>query len=199
MFNEYSDIKGVVQGTMGKRRGARPHRAVQQGNDAHPMMRRNEFGARHNAAARTMTRAAPPTVRTTPTTRPTMKALYPASHDIPRLNESALALKIARHSHCSTCNSCFGLRPPPDVAVELDDASDVDDEMGKLASYRTDENEHQHGDYLHSCRCGHAVTNHGADKAALGQDEFIRRAKAAVRLDEFLQVSISSPVDTCRK
>jgi hypothetical protein len=125
---------------------------------------------------------------TTQTTSSTMKALYPASHDIPKLNESVLALKIARHSHCSTCNSCSGLRPSPGVTVELDDADELDNELGELAGYGEDD-VIRANDYLHSCKCGHSVTNHGADKAIIGQDEFNRRGRTAVRLDEILQVS----------
>lgn len=123
----------------------------------------------------------------------TMKVLYPASHNIPQLNESALALKIARHSHCSTCSSCSGLRPPPGVAVTLDE-EDINKSLGALAGYDSDDSDSSAHGYLQSCTCGHEVLHHGADKAAIGADEFARRARVSVRLDEFLQVSSSEEV-----
>lgn len=108
----------------------------------------------------------------------TMKVLYPASHDIPRLSQELLALKIARHSRCSSCSSCSGLRPPPDVEVALD--SEIQPESQEHSA---------HGPYLQLCSCGHDVLAHGADPSSIGVEEFARRSRVAVRLDELLEVS----------
>lgn len=117
-----------------------------------------------STSARTAQRTPPPAA---------MKALYPTSHDIPSLSEDARALKIARHSPCSVCTAefCPGLHPPPVIELVLD--SD--------AAYG--------GDYLASCACGHDASEHGADLHELGVEEFERRARVAVRMDELLQVS----------
>lgn len=103
-----------------------------------------------------------------------MKALYPTSHDIPKLPEAALALKIARHSPCSICTAeiCPGLRPPPIVQLFPDSDEDYDGSES----------------YLSSCTCGHDATEHGADRSEIGASEFSRRGRVAVRLDELLQV-----------
>lgn len=112
-----------------------------------------------------------------------MKALYPASNDIPNLPDSHLALKIARHTRCSDSDcSCPGLRPPPGWRVFLDtpDGTDSDDD-GEPPSK-----------YLDRCGCGHGVSAHGADLSALGHDEFARRGRVAVRVDELLEVRLPS-------
>lgn len=108
-----------------------------------------------------------------------MKALYPTSHHIPSLPDDALALKIARHSPCSICTAefCSGLRPPP--MFELVPDSDE--------SYDGSES------YLSSCSCGHDAEDHGANLSEIGQDEFARRGRVAVRIDELLQASDVSP------
>ncbi len=111
---------------------------------------------------------------TTLTHPATMKALYPTSHEIPKLPEPALALKIARHSPCSICTAeiCPGLRPPPIVQLVLDSDEDYDGSES----------------YLSSCGCGHDATDHGADLGEIERTEFNRRGRVAVRLDELLQV-----------
>jgi hypothetical protein len=103
-----------------------------------------------------------------------MKVLYPTSHEIPKLSEPALALKIARHSPCSVCTSefCPGLRPPPFMQLVPDSDEDYDGSES----------------YLSSCACGHDATDHGADRSEIGSTEFSRRGRVAVRLDELLQV-----------
>ncbi|KAI8993065.1 hypothetical protein BD414DRAFT_483199 [Trametes punicea] len=109
-----------------------------------------------------------------------MKVLYPSSHDIPSLSDSQLALKIARHSRCSLCQTCSGLRPPPGWRVFLDipDGNDSDDDDEAPPSR-----------YLDRCECGHDVNAHGADMASIDHDEFVRRGRVAVRLDELLEDS----------
>jgi hypothetical protein len=106
----------------------------------------------------------------------TMKALYPTSHNIPALSDAALALKIARHSPCSICTSeiCPGLRPPPIVQLVPDSDDDYDGSES----------------YLSSCACGHDVTDHGADLSVISRNEFERRGRIAVRIDQLLQVSL---------
>lgn len=133
------------------------------------------------AAAPSPWQSHPPTTKHTAlsslraTTR-TMKALYPASHHIPNLPEPLLALKIARHSRCSSCPSggCPGLRPPPDLDVVLD--SDIYDDESRSAPY------------LSICVCGHRVRDHGADPTVIEDNEFYRRARVAGRLDELSEM-----------
>ncbi|KAI0684806.1 hypothetical protein BC835DRAFT_1292092 [Cytidiella melzeri] len=102
-----------------------------------------------------------------------MKALYPTSHEVPKLSESALALKIARHSPCSICTAeiCPGIRLPPVVQLVLDSDEGYDGTQS----------------YLSSCGCGHDAIDHGADRSEIGSAEFSRRGRVAVRLDELLQ------------
>jgi histone acetyltransferase len=114
-----------------------------------------------------------------------MKVLYPASNKLPQLSDSTLALKIARHSRCSACVTCPGLRPPPGTTVTLDEPEDTDDVDQLLSSTIDGE---PSGIYLDACICGHPRSKHGADKGGLGAEEFARRARAAVRLDELLGV-----------
>jgi histone acetyltransferase len=116
----------------------------------------------------------------------TMKRLYPSSADIPSLTQSQLALKIARHSPCSACDSCTGLRPPADVEVVLDDAI-ASSSLGDLEQYGSDD-DNAITDYLELCTCGHGVQEHVSE---IGTEEFNRRAKVAVRLDEILHVSLN--------
>lgn len=119
-----------------------------------------------------------------------MKLLYPASHEIPLLSDSILAVKVARHSHCSLCKSCVGLHPPHGVVVVLDgddDGGGASTSLGGLTGYGSDEEERP-DQYLHSCACGHDLYDHGADKTAIGPDEFARRGRVSVRLDEMLEV-----------
>lgn len=113
-----------------------------------------------------------------------MKVLYPTSHDIPRLSQELLAIKIARHSSCSSCSSCSGLRPPPGVEVALDSESQPGLSPSALQEYSASST------YLQLCSCGHDVFAHSADPSAIGVEEFARRSRVAVRLDELLEVSV---------
>ncbi|PIL36145.1 hypothetical protein GSI_01805 [Ganoderma sinense ZZ0214-1] len=108
-----------------------------------------------------------------------MKVLYPASHDIPSLPDSHLSLKISRHSRCSACSTCLGLHPPPGWRV-FSDASDGSD---------SDDDGEPPSKYLDRCECGHGVLHHGADMSSIGHEEFARRGRVAVRLDELLEDS----------
>ena len=62
--------------------------------------------------------------------------------------------------------------------MDASDGSDSDDD-GELAS-----------DYLDRCACGHGVMEHGANISSIGHEEFVRRGRVAVRLDELLEVSL---------
>ncbi|KAJ7594314.1 hypothetical protein C8J56DRAFT_854403 [Mycena floridula] len=111
-----------------------------------------------------------------------MTKLYPRSRD--DSSDSLLALRIARHSPCESCE-CTGLRPQPDVFVALDEPRQAAP-TGLLVQYGSDDDDDD-DDYLDSCTCGHGITDHGADFSALGIAEFQRRARVASRLDEELQ------------
>ncbi|KIJ49448.1 hypothetical protein M422DRAFT_161147 [Sphaerobolus stellatus SS14] len=98
-------------------------------------------------------------------------ALYPASHIMDGLSQSALALKIARHSRCPLCSDCQGLTPKDEISVKLDSEWD-ERTMGPAA-------------YLDSCRCGHTVAEHAAAED-VPREEYKRRGRVAIRLDELL-------------
>lgn len=102
--------------------------------------------------------------------------LYPTSHDFHSLNEESLALKIARHSHCSRCDDCFGLVPDENVTVILDTAA-------------LDNNTSEPAGYITSCRCGHSVRDHAVLEHT-SPEEYVRRGRVAIRLDELLDVSL---------
>lgn len=117
------------------------------------------------------------------------KYLYPTSHSLPALSESQLALKIARHSRCATCSSCTGLVPPLGYTILPDAVLDSDDVEQFLLESTTNENDDEPAKgYLNICCCTHGLEMHGADKSKIGQEEFMRRARVAIRLDELLQV-----------
>ena len=116
-----------------------------------------------------------------------MKVSYPASHLQTKLDDSKLALKIARHSPCSVCHNCGGLHPPSDVEVVLDELLN-ESSLDVLGQYGSDD-EDTHLPYLATCACGHGVVQHNAEESDLGRAEFLRRSRVAIRLDELLQVS----------
>ncbi|KAF8635220.1 hypothetical protein AX17_003996 [Amanita inopinata Kibby_2008] len=116
-----------------------------------------------------------------------MKYAYPASNVQYALNDPQLALRIARHSPCRVCNTCSSLHPPPNVDVVLDSTRQLQSHsLGHLGQYGSDDEETPFA-YLATCACGHSVTQHSADEAAIGRSEFLRRGRVATRLDELLQ------------
>ncbi|KAJ7178350.1 hypothetical protein C8R43DRAFT_973061 [Mycena crocata] len=114
-----------------------------------------------------------------------LKFTYPASHEQESLTDQHLALKIARHSPCTSCDSCPGLHPDPSWEVVLDDLS-AEPSLVELDQYGSDDDEGQLS-YLKTCACGHDMYYHGANQPLLGRDEFLRRGRVAIRLDEMLQ------------
>ncbi|KAJ6587080.1 hypothetical protein DFH09DRAFT_1142523 [Mycena vulgaris] len=114
-----------------------------------------------------------------------MKFTYPASHEQDALNDQLLALKIARHSSCTACEACSGLHTDPSWEIVLDDLS-AEPSLVELDQYGSDD-EDGHPTYLTACVCGHDMYHHGADQSQLGRDEFLRRGRVAIRLDELLQ------------
>ncbi|KAJ7188073.1 hypothetical protein C8R46DRAFT_1053576 [Mycena filopes] len=114
-----------------------------------------------------------------------MKHLYPASHEQDALSDQLLALKIARHSACTSCDACSGLHPDPSWELVLDDLS-AEPSLVELDQYGSDDEDGQ-PNYLKSCACGHDMYDHGANQPQLGRDEFLRRGRVAIRLDELLQ------------
>ncbi|KAL5523700.1 hypothetical protein ACEPAG_7873 [Sanghuangporus baumii] len=115
-----------------------------------------------------------------------MSALYPAGFDINNLSKNAIALKIARHSRCSDCNSCPGLHPPPDVTLVLDSSESGEESSLGNANHIGFGEDEKDSRYLDICACGHGTKSHGADELRLGKSEYVRRAKVAIRLDELL-------------
>ena len=115
-----------------------------------------------------------------------MKLSYPSPAIAPFSDSVLLALRIARHTPCSACNTCQGLRPPPGVELVLGDDTCHRSSLGDLNQYGSDEDDEP--TCLETCVCGHDVVDHGADEAALGPEEFSRRARLAVHLDKLLQV-----------
>jgi histone acetyltransferase len=61
--------------------------------------------------------------------------------------------------------------------------------MGSLTQYGSDD-EDDVLDLLNICNCGHDVPAHGANISEIGSEEFARRGRVAVRLDELLQVCL---------
>lgn len=117
-----------------------------------------------------------------------MEFVYPASNDLSKLSSPALALKIARHSSCTACTTCPGLRPPRGSSVALD-TSRGDSTLGDLTQYGSDD-EDDPPNYLQTCGCGHGCEQHGVEDA-LGKEEVTRRGKVAIRIDELLGVRSS--------
>jgi hypothetical protein len=117
-----------------------------------------------------------------------MKLLYPSPHQ-PRPNDALIAIRIARHSPCSLCDSCHGLHPPYGIEVVLDEIR-ARSSLGDLSQYGSDDDDG--ATYLDSCACGHTVKDHNADQSELDGIEFYRRSRVATRLDEQLQVSSPS-------
>jgi histone acetyltransferase len=117
-----------------------------------------------------------------------MKALYPASNILENLDHTKRALKIARHSPCSLCNnSCLGLQPPLGIKAVPDESASP---FQGLFDYGSDDDDEPKDSlsYLEFCQCGHDVKYHGANEAEIGSEEFTRRARVAIRLDELIQV-----------
>jgi histone acetyltransferase len=119
-----------------------------------------------------------------------MKLLYPASHEIPDLSDAQLTIKIARHSPCSICDDCNGLHPAPDMNV-VSDGKGIDFSLESLEHHGSEDEV----PYFDTCECGHIARDHGADVSSVGSEEFARKGRVAVRLDELLQVSIPSICD----
>ena len=121
-----------------------------------------------------------------------MKFAYPASNQISQLNDTQRTVKIARHSPCSSCTNCPGLRPPYNVHLILDDHIIADSSLRDLGQYGSDvDDEDADLGYLNTCTCGHEAAQHNADEHRLGPAEFARKARVAVRLDEILQASLT--------
>ena len=116
-----------------------------------------------------------------------MKRSYPAAHDLSKLSDALLVLKIARHSPCQTCETCPGLSPASHVEVVLDDEEN-DSLLGGLEQYGSDDDDSPI--YLELCACGHSAREHGAEQALLGREEFMRKAKVGIRCDELLKVCL---------
>ncbi|KAK0504748.1 hypothetical protein EDD18DRAFT_1126173 [Armillaria luteobubalina] len=114
-----------------------------------------------------------------------MKYAYPVSHVFSKLDTPQLSLKIARHSPCTRC-ACTGLHPDPDDEVVFDDEAQHTFSIGDLGQYGSDD-EDANPPYLEFCGCGHGLKEHDATEAGIGVEEFLRRSRVAVRLDELLQ------------
>ncbi|KAF8556087.1 hypothetical protein OG21DRAFT_1409723 [Imleria badia] len=113
-----------------------------------------------------------------------MRLTYPPVTET-SFSDAALAFKIARHTPCSACDTCHGLRPPPDTQVVLDDQDSRKSSLGALDQYGSDEDDEPA--YLCTCICGHEVGDHGAEESVVGREEFSRRGDLAILLDAKLQ------------
>lgn len=111
---------------------------------------------------------------------------------IDQLNTTQQRLLIARHSTCSGRNhqingrlrnghdantpepdcQCNGLRPPNSVKVKLQTPKSSNNPEGGLWGWDL-------------CKCGHPLASHGLSDDD-DQKEFVRRAKVALRIDEYL-------------
>lgn len=121
-----------------------------------------------------------------------MRLTYPPVTET-SFTDAALAFKIARHTPCAACDTCLGLRPPPDIQVVPDDQDSRKSSLGALDQYGSDEDDEPA--YLCTCVCGHEVRDHGADESVIGREEFSRRGGLAIQLDMMLQVRLfSEPV-----
>jgi histone acetyltransferase len=118
---------------------------------------------------------------------------YPSgATEIRQLNTDQQRLLLARHSPCQGTSqsangnakddeefhtpevecSCRGFRPPNSVKV-------------KPISVKSDANDDGTQWGWEQCKCGHSLDSHGLT-AQQGHDEFTRRAKVALRIDELL-------------
>lgn len=117
------------------------------------------------------------------------KLLYPAAHDLAALSDAHIALKIARHTRCNACQICSGLHPSLEDTVVLDNSTDNDVAMFDLTGYGSEDDEGSGAtEYMSHCACGHGVREHSSSASELGENEYMRRARVAIRLDELLQV-----------
>ena len=116
-----------------------------------------------------------------------MPFIYPAGYELRKLDKLALALKIARHSPCTICDDCIGLHPARGTVVALD--TSLESSLGDLTQYGSDD-EDSSSQYLRTCACGHDTKQHGADEERIGKDEYARRGRVAIRLDELLMVRL---------
>lgn len=121
-----------------------------------------------------------------------MKLAYPGPREV---SNAFSALRIARHSACTACITCDGLFPPPGIVVVSSDDDSPQSPLDELGQYGSDD-EDLSSNYLSTCACGHSVIEHGADQELIGLEEFQRRSRVALRLDELLQVRTSF---LCRK
>lgn len=119
-----------------------------------------------------------------------IKVAYPAAGDRADLSDSLLALKIARHSPCTRCPSvCSGLQPPLGYKVVTDDRMEHDDFDDLFGDSDDEGSSGPPSSYLEMCSCGHDVSAHNADLRSLDRQEFERRGKVAIRIDEFFKDS----------
>jgi len=86
------------------------------------------------------------------------------------------------------------MHPPPNVKVVADEFSDST--LGDLEQYGSDDEDEEVSSYFQVCGCGHDAKTHNADESILGTDEFKRRGRVAIRLDELLQVRAFSYFST---
>ncbi|KAF9058807.1 hypothetical protein BDP27DRAFT_1300346 [Rhodocollybia butyracea] len=116
-----------------------------------------------------------------------MKFAYPAGNSIDDLTPQQITLKIARHCPCTACGNCKGLHPSLGVHVVLDNNSTEEKSiLNDLGQYGSDD-EDETLPYLDICACGHGVSEHGANEIVIGSEEYRRRERYAIRIDENLQ------------
>ena len=175
----------------GKRKISRP--AEQHGRDnANPPLRLGYVDVQPPTPGRLALQACCCAMPANGSSRPVLRRYPSGATDVAQLSNDQQRLLVARHSPCqaalgrSTTNNadkdddfrtperdchCTGYRPPGSVKV-------------KLLSYRTQSGADSAWGW-DVCRCGHDLQSHGLTEEE-GLDEFIRRAKVALRIDELL-------------
>ncbi|KAG9002515.1 histone acetyltransferase [Tulasnella sp. 427] len=97
-----------------------------------------------------------------------------------KISDSSRAIRIARHSPCSSC-SCHGLHPPDGTPIVLDNSEDIQEAMDQAEQSETPTDD----GFWMVCECGHGWEEHGAGPD-VAPTELKRRTRVAIRLDELL-------------
>lgn len=111
--------------------------------------------------------------------------LYPSAvEDATLISFGAQCAKVARHSHCSSCD-CIGLHPTPEWKAVPDD-TDTDEVNEVFEAIGIDNTLTDEG-FLAYCACEHPLEDHGCGRHdTTDPAEFANRASVAGRIDAHL-------------